>query len=119
MTMIRLSGSQLHAARVLVGLTLDDLAERTKLCRHSIRKWETSSHAIPGAMYPHLCRVVDILEGEGARFTGDGVSTLSGELPLSNGSGASRHQLRTIARVYVSVWIWQLGSVTPAYATRA
>ena len=51
MTMIRLSGSQLHAARVLVGLSLDDLAERAKLCRHSIRKWETSSHAIPGAMY--------------------------------------------------------------------
>ena len=51
MTMIRLSGSQLHAARVLAGLSLDDLAERAKLCRHSIRKWETSSHAIPGAMY--------------------------------------------------------------------
>jgi len=28
MTMIRLSGSQLHAARVLAGLSLDDLAER-------------------------------------------------------------------------------------------
>jgi len=40
---------------------------------HSIRKWEMSSHAIPAAMYAHLCRVVDILEGEGARFTGDGV----------------------------------------------
>jgi transcriptional regulator with XRE-family HTH domain len=119
MTMIRLSGSQLHAARVLVGLSREDLAERAGLCRHSIRKWETSSHAIPSAMYPHLCRVVDILEGEGARFTGDGVSTLSGELPLSNGSGTSRHQLRTIARVYISVWIWLLGSVTPAYATRA
>ena len=91
MTMIRLSGSQLHAARVLAGLSLDDLADRAKLCRHSIRKWETSSDAVPGAMYPHLCRVVDILEGEGARFTGDGLRTLSGDLPLSNGSGTSRH----------------------------
>src|SRR5262249_18492546 len=67
MMLIRLSGSQLHAARVLAGLSLDDLAERAKLCRHSIRKWETSSDAVPGAMYPHLCRAVD--DGEGARFS--------------------------------------------------
>src|SRR5262249_57489158 len=67
MKMIRLSGSQLHAARVLVGLSLDDLAERARPCRNSIRKWETSSDAVPGAMYPHLCRAVD--DGEGARFS--------------------------------------------------
>ena len=73
MTMIRLSGSQLHAARVLVGLSREEVAKRAGLCRHSIHKWETSSHAIPGAMYSHLCRVVDVLEGEGARFSGDGV----------------------------------------------
>src|SRR5215813_1313337 len=70
MTMIRLSGSQLHIARVL---SREEVAERAGLCRHSIRKWETSSDAIPGAMYSHLCRVVDVLEGEGARFSGDGV----------------------------------------------
>ena len=64
----------------------------------------------PGAMYAHLCRVVDILEGEGARFSGDGVSALSSNFPL--------YQLRTIARVYISVWIWLLGSVTPAYPTQ-
>ena len=45
MTVIRLSGSQLHAARVLVGLSREDLAERAGLCRHSIRKWETSSES--------------------------------------------------------------------------
>jgi hypothetical protein len=39
-----------------------ELTERAGLCRHSIRKWETSSHAIPAAMYAHLCRVVDIVE---------------------------------------------------------
>jgi transcriptional regulator with XRE-family HTH domain len=57
-TLIRITGPQLHAARVLVGLSREKVAERAGLCRHSIRKWETSSHAIPGAMYTHLCRVV-------------------------------------------------------------
>jgi transcriptional regulator with XRE-family HTH domain len=73
MTLIRITGSQLHAARVLVGLSRENLAERAGLCRHSIRKWESSSDAIPGAMYTHLCRVIGILETEGARFSGDGV----------------------------------------------
>jgi hypothetical protein len=81
MSLIRVTGSQLHAARVLVGLSRDALAERARLCRHTVHKWETSSHAIPGAMYGHLCRVVDILEGEGARFSGDRVSALSGDAP--------------------------------------
>jgi hypothetical protein len=61
MTLIRVTGSQLHAARVLVGLSREVLAERAGLCRHSICKWETSSHAVR-AMYSHLCRVVDVLE---------------------------------------------------------
>src|SRR5262245_2424379 len=38
------------SARVLVGLSREAPAERAGLCRHSIPKWETSSHAIPGAM---------------------------------------------------------------------
>ena len=73
MMLIRLTGSQLHAARVMVGLSRDALAERAGLCRHSIRKWETSSDAVPGAMYTHLIRVVDILKDAGARFTDNGV----------------------------------------------
>jgi hypothetical protein len=48
--------------------------------RHSIRKWETSSDAAPAATYSHLCRAVDVLENEGARFSGDGVSALSGDM---------------------------------------
>ena len=56
MTLIRITGSQLHAARVQVGLSSEEVAERAGLCRHSIRKWETSSHAIPSATYSHLCR---------------------------------------------------------------
>ena len=66
---------------MLVGLSREEVAERAGLCRHSIRSWENSSHAIPGAMYSHLCRVVDVLEREGARFSGDGVSALSGDSP--------------------------------------
>jgi DNA-binding transcriptional regulator YiaG len=73
MTLIRITGSQLHAARVLVGLSRDTVAELAGLCRHSIRKWETSSDAIPGAMYTHLIRVVDVLEDAGVRFSKDGV----------------------------------------------
>jgi hypothetical protein len=73
MTLIRITGSQLHAARVLVELSRDTVAERAGLCRHSIAKWEGSSDAAPGAMYPHLIRVVDVLQDAGARFSEDGV----------------------------------------------
>jgi hypothetical protein len=38
MSLIRITGSQLHAARVLVGLSRDTVAERAELCRHSIAK---------------------------------------------------------------------------------
>jgi len=88
MSLIRVTGSQLHAARVLVGVSREGLAERAGLCRHSIRKWETSSDTVPAATYSRLCRALDVLDGEGARFNGDGVSALSGNFPL--------HQLRTI-----------------------
>jgi hypothetical protein len=113
MTLIRGTGSQLHAARVLVGLSREDLAERAGLCRHSIRKWETSSHTMPGAMYSHLIRVVDVLEGQGARFSGDGVYALCGE---------HHHQTIEVVLAFInfeSLWTWLLRSVTPAYATRA
>jgi len=73
MSLIRVTGSQLHAARVLVGLSRDDLAERSGVSRFSIRNWEISSNALPAATYSHLCRVVDVLEGEGARFADAGV----------------------------------------------
>jgi DNA-binding XRE family transcriptional regulator len=73
MMLIRLTGSQLHAARVMVGLSRDTVAERAGLCRHSIAKWEGSSDATPGAMYTHLCRVVGVLEAEGVRFSEGGV----------------------------------------------
>ena len=49
MTMIRLSGSQLHAARVLVGLSREEVAERAGLCRHSIRKMGNLERRRPGS----------------------------------------------------------------------
>lgn len=82
MSLIRITGSQLHAARVLVGLSRDTVAERAGLCRHSIAKWEGSSDATPGAMYPHLIRVIDVLQDAGARFSVDGVH-LHRPAPLS------------------------------------
>jgi hypothetical protein len=40
---------------------------------HSIRKWENSSNATPYAMVGHLSRALDVLEGEGVRFSETGV----------------------------------------------
>jgi len=73
MTMSRITGSQLHAARVLVSLSREDLAERAGLCRYSIRKWEMSSHAIPGAILfaPVPCRLT-CLSASAERFSGAG-----------------------------------------------
>jgi transcriptional regulator with XRE-family HTH domain len=73
MMLLRITGAQLHAARALVGLSRDDLAVRAHLCRHSIRKWENSSNAAPEAMVGHLSRALDVLEGEGVRFSDGGV----------------------------------------------
>jgi transcriptional regulator with XRE-family HTH domain len=73
MLVTRISGTQLHAGRVLVGLTREDLAERARLCRQSIAKWENSSNAMPDAMLGHLCRALDVLEAEGVRFCETGV----------------------------------------------
>jgi len=52
---------------------------------------------MPSRQQPsHLCRALDVLEGEGARFTGDGGQRIIRRLSrLSNGSD----QLRTIAGV--------------------
>src|SRR5262245_59296254 len=100
--------------RACAGLSREEVAERAGRCRHSIRKWEISSHAMPGAMYLHLIRVVDMLKGQGARFSGDGVSALSGDSPDYLMEAVPPQSTRTIARVYISL----LGPATPAYPTR-
>jgi transcriptional regulator with XRE-family HTH domain len=74
MLLVRITGSQLRAARALVGLSRDELAARARLCRHSIRKWESSSDAVPDAMVGHLSRALDVLEAGGVRFAEGGVS---------------------------------------------
>ena len=71
--MIRVTGSQLAAGRTLASLSRQELAHRAGLSYHSIRAWERSSNFIPEATYSHLCRVVDVLEGEGIRFSDNGV----------------------------------------------
>jgi|SRR5215831_2777975 len=73
MLLVRITGSQLRAGRALAGLTIEDLAARARLCRHSIRKWEGSSNAVPDAMVAHLSRALDVLEAEGIRFSDGGV----------------------------------------------
>jgi hypothetical protein len=68
---------------------------------------------VPDAMVAHLSRALDVLEGEGARFSGDGVYALCGE---------HHHQTIEVVLAFInseSLWTWLLGSVTPAYATRA
>jgi hypothetical protein len=41
-----------------VGRSREEVAERAGLCRHSIRKWETSSDAVPGSALPQLLRTL-------------------------------------------------------------
>jgi DNA-binding XRE family transcriptional regulator len=101
MTLIRVTGSQLHAARVLVGLSREVLAEPAGLCRHTICKWETSSHAVRGAMCGHLCRVVDVLNAA------MGQRTMRRAPSPNYRSGTRLHQLRVA-----------LGFLTPAYKPR-
>ena len=100
MIAIRISGKMLRVARAAIGMSMEALASRARINPRALSKWESSSNAVPDATIGPFGRVVDVLESEGARFTGDGLSTLSADLPLSNGSGTSRHQLRTIARAY-------------------
>ena len=68
MLITRITGSQIHAGRIMAGLTREDLATASDVSRHSVRKWECSSNALPHATLDHLCRVVTVLEEAGVRF---------------------------------------------------
>src|SRR5262245_24699979 len=82
MAIPKLTGNMLRAARSLCGISRDQLATRSGLSRDVLRPWEISSEGIvPAATYSHLCRALDVLEGEVARFSGDGISALSGDSP--------------------------------------
>jgi hypothetical protein len=84
------------------------------LCRHSIRKWESSSNSVPPATYSHLCRAIDVLECQRG--------AVSAAMGSTHYAGKHRHQTIKVVLAFInseSIWTWLLGSVTPAYATRA
>jgi hypothetical protein len=92
--------------RVLVGLSREDLAERAGLCRHSIRKSETSSSCDPGGdvFAPVPCRLT-CLSASAERFSGDGVYALCGE---------HHHQTIEVVLAFInseSLWNWLLGRI--------
>ena len=64
------------AARVSVGLSCEELAERAGLSWHSIR--ERSSDSIPAATYSHLCCAVDVcLSASAERSTHYAATTIT------------------------------------------
>jgi DNA-binding transcriptional regulator YiaG len=73
MSLPKLTGNLFRAGRALAGLTRDDLANRAGLSRDVLRTWEISSESIVPAQYQMLCRAIDALEGEGVRFSDNGV----------------------------------------------
>jgi len=95
MLTIRITGTQLRAARALANLSIEDLAYRARLNRRSISKWEGSSAAVPDATVSHLSRAIDVLEAEGVIFTDVGVH-------LARPGGVTLHSLR---HTHASMWI--------------
>jgi transcriptional regulator with XRE-family HTH domain len=78
----KLTGNLFRAGRALAGLTRDDLANRAGLSRDVLRSWEISSESLIPAQYQMLCRAIDALEGEGVRFSENGVH-LQRSAPIS------------------------------------
>ncbi len=71
--MVRITGGMLRAARSLVGLSQQEVADRASVSRPSLTTWEGSSGSIPNANARALDRVVSALEAEGVRFSDGGV----------------------------------------------
>jgi transcriptional regulator with XRE-family HTH domain len=80
--LVPVTGSMLRAARVFVGLSQEQVAERAEITRPCLAAWERSSNAYPHAHYPYLIRVVDVLEAAGARFRHSGIYVERG-VPLN------------------------------------
>jgi transcriptional regulator with XRE-family HTH domain len=70
--MIRITGNQIAAGRVLAGLSRQELADKASVSYGPIGGWERSTSAIPEATYSHLIKAIDALEAEGVRFGLDG-----------------------------------------------
>ena len=71
MTLPRVTGTMLRAGRVFTHLSQEQLADRAGIHRDCLRAWEGSSDA--RAQYRTLCKLIDVLEGEGVRFSENGV----------------------------------------------
>jgi transcriptional regulator with XRE-family HTH domain len=74
MTVTRITGGMLRAARSLAGLSQQEVADRAAISRPSLTTWEGSSGSIPNANARALNRVVAALEAEGIEFRPNGVS---------------------------------------------
>jgi len=67
------SGSQLHAARALAGLSRQELADKSHVACETIGVWERSSDAAIAAKPALINRTVAALAAAGVVITDDGV----------------------------------------------
>jgi DNA-binding transcriptional regulator YiaG len=70
---VQITGAMLRAARGLVGLSQQEVAQRANVTRPTVTVWEGSSDAVPNANCRAFGRVVEVLETQGVRFRHDGV----------------------------------------------
>jgi hypothetical protein len=80
--MNRVSGSQLAAARRMVGLSRRRLAEQADTCWQTILSYEIRGDT-PLPETAILNRLVDALEGRGAEFRGDGGVLFVRAMPIN------------------------------------
>jgi DNA-binding transcriptional regulator YiaG len=73
MLLPKITGTMIRAGRDFAHLSQDQLAVRAGIHRDCLRTWEGSSDAVPRAQYRTLCRLIDVLEAEGIRFSDGGV----------------------------------------------
>lgn len=88
--MIEVTGAQLHAARVLAGLSRQELADRAYVSRDTIGCWERSSHAAVIGKPALLNRTIEALQVAGVTFTPGGVDRVRPSVTLpSAATGAA------------------------------
>jgi len=83
MTIVRITGGMLRAARSLAGLSQQEVADRASISRPCLTAWEGSSGGVPNANARALYRVVSALEAEGIEFRPNGVQLQRSNAPVS------------------------------------
>ena len=68
------AGTQIRAARALLGITAEELAELSDVGWATIQRFESSSE-VPKAKGGTLERVVDALKAAGVEFLGDPIES--------------------------------------------